>query len=118
MYQFYFEKLEVWQNARGLVKSVYSVSRFFPKAEQFGITSQIRRSSMSIASNISEGVSRYTKKDKARFMVLAFGSAMETINHLILAKDLEYLSEQEYINLRKDLQLITNQLNALHKSLT
>ena len=60
MYTFYFEKLEVWQNARKLVKEIYKISTNFPDEERFGITNQIRRASTSITANIAEGVSRNT----------------------------------------------------------
>ena len=66
MYTFYFEKLEVWKNARKFVKSIYEVTETFPSKEQFGITSQIRRTSLSITANIAEGFSRQSNKQKSR----------------------------------------------------
>jgi four helix bundle protein len=71
MYKFYFEKLEVWQNARQFVKDIYKVTEAFPKEEQFGITNQIRRASLSITANISEGFSRQSNKEKSRFINIA-----------------------------------------------
>ena len=117
MHQFYFEKLDVWQNARILVKDIYVTTSKFPKEEMFGVTSQIRRASMSISANIAEGMSRSTNKDKARFLNLAYSSAMEVINFLILSLDLGYLNEIDYIKLREPLEKITNQLQALSRKI-
>ena len=117
MYTFYFEKLEVWQNARKYVKNIYKITETFPVKEQFGITNQIRRASLSITANISEGFSRQTNKEKARFINIAYSSSWEIINFLILSRDLEFLNEEEYTKLRSDIEYISNQLNALYKKL-
>lgn len=117
MYKFYFEKLEVWQNARKFVKEIYKATETFPQKEQFGITSQIRRAALSITANISEGFSRQTNKEKSRFINIAYSSSWEIINFLILSKDLEFLKEEEYIKLRSDVEHISNQLNALYNKL-
>ena len=117
MYTFYFEKLEVWRNARKFVKSIYQVTENFPSKEQFGITSQIRRASLSITANIAEGFSRKTNKEKSRFINIAYSSSWEIINFLIISKDLEFLSEEDYIKLRTDIEFISNQLNALYKKI-
>lgn len=84
MYQFYFEKLEVWQNSRKLVKEIYLLTSSFPDNEKFGITNQMRRASTSISANIAEGFSRQSNKEKSRFLNIAFGSTIEIINFLIL----------------------------------
>lgn len=68
MYEFYFEKLEVWKNARNFVKDIYVITESFPNAEKFGLTSQIRRATVSITANIAEGFSRKTRIEKARFI--------------------------------------------------
>ena len=117
MYTFYFEKLEVWQNARKLVKEIYNISRNFPDEERFGITNQIRRASTSITANIAEGVSRNTNKDKSKFINIAYSTSIEVINFLILSWDLDFISEEKYIELREKTELITNQLNSFYKSL-
>ena len=69
MYTFYFEKLEVWRNARVFVKEIYRVTDTFPVKEQFGITSQVRRASLSITANVAEGFSRQSIKEKSRFSI-------------------------------------------------
>ena len=117
MYTFYFEKLVVWKNARKFVKNIYETTETFPSKEQFGITSQIRRASLSITANIAEGFSRKTNKEKSRFINIAYSSSWEIINFLIISKDLEFLSEEDYIKLRTDIEYISNQLNALYKKL-
>src|SRR5690606_2572219 len=114
MKTFYFEKLEVWQEARKFVKEVYLHVLKLPAEEKFGLTSQLRRASLSIAANIAEGMSRHTEKDKARFVNQAYGSAIEVLNFLILAHDLDYLTEEIYVALREKIEKITNQLNSLY----
>src|SRR5690606_4294682 len=114
MKQYYFERLDVWQNYRVFVKEIYLITRQFPEEEKFGITSQIRRASLSICANIAEGTSRKTEKDKARFINMAFSSALETVNFIILCNDLGLLTNEEYKNLREKLEKITNQLNSLY----
>lgn len=118
MREFYFEKLEVWKEARIFTREIYIVSKNFPDEEKFGLTSQIRRSAMSISANIAEGSSRKTDKDKARFINVAYSSAIEVLNYLILSKDLEWLKEEEYIELREKIEKITNQLNSFYKVLS
>jgi len=117
MYEFYFEKLEVWKNARNFVKDIYVMTEYFPDAEKFGLTSQIRRATVSITANIAEGFSRKTRTEKARFINISYSSAWEVINLLILSSDLKLIKEDEYLELRKKLEHITNQLNALYKTL-
>lgn len=69
-----FEKLEVWQKSRLLVKKVYMITKTFLTEEKYGITSQLRRAYISISSNIAEGSTRWSKKDKARFYEVAYGA--------------------------------------------
>tara|TARA_B100000809_G_scaffold266892_2_gene332636 strand:- start:9342 stop:9623 length:282 start_codon:yes stop_codon:yes gene_type:complete len=92
MYVFSFEKLEVWKEAIQLSKDIYKTTVTFPNDEKFGLTSQIQRATNSIAANIAEGTSRITGKDKAYFSTLAFSTTMEVLNHLILAKELEFIT--------------------------
>jgi len=108
-----FEKLETWKEAVSLVKDIYRVTENFPKEERFGLTSQLRRASISIASNLAEGTSRKTNKDKAHFTTMAFSSAMEILNQLIISVELNFVSEKDYILVRTKIEKITNMLNAL-----
>ncbi len=85
-----FEDLVAWQKAHGFVLQVYRVTDGFPKAEMFGLTSQLRRAAVSIAANIAEGFKKRGKADKARFLNTAQGSAEECRYYLILCRDLNY----------------------------
>ena len=113
MRQFYFEKLDVWQKGRLLIKQVYGMSQHFPVEEKFGMTQQVRRACISINCNIAEGTSRHTGKEQARFTEIAYGSLMEVLNLLILASDLLYISEEQVISPRILIEEIANKLNAL-----
>ncbi len=115
MREFYFEKLGVWQNAKDLVKDIYILTTDFPEHEKFGLTSQIRRATLSISANIAEGTARNTPKDKAKFINLSFSSAIEVINFLILSNDLGLITKNQYLIFRDRIEIITNQLNALSK---
>jgi four helix bundle protein len=111
-----FENLLVWQKSRALTKEIYKLTSTFPKEEAFGITSQMRRCSLSIPSNLAEGSSRRTNKDKARFTEIAFGSGLELLNQLIIALDLNYIEESKYLEIRINLQEVTFLLDALQKA--
>ena len=100
MYQFYFEKLEVWQNARSLTKDIYELTSFFPDGERFGLISQLRRAASSVGANVAEGMHRNTVKDKARFINQSFGSIMEVLHFIILSKDLMLVTETNYFEIR------------------
>lgn len=105
-----FKKFEVWQLSHLLTLKIYRVTKEFPKEEIFGLTSQIRRSFASIAYNISEGSGRSSDKEFANFVNIALGSANEAENQLILAKDLEYLTELEFLNLLEQLTILKKKL--------
>jgi len=117
MHIYSFEKLEVWQNSRDLVRQIYSITAKFPTEEKFGIISQIRRSAVSVSCNISEGSGRKSKKDQAQFYRIAFGSTLETLNLLILSADLKFINEIKLIELRMLVEKISNKLNRLIESL-
>ena len=116
MFEYSFERLEVWKDSIELVKMIYDATKSFPVSEKYGLTSQLRRSTVSISSNLAEGTSRVSNKDKAHFTTLSFSSAMEVLNQLIIAKELEFLSEENYLEIRKKISKITNMLNSLRES--
>jgi four helix bundle protein len=91
-----FRDLSVWQKAHALTLAIYKVTKKFPRDELFGLSSQMRRSSSSIAANIAEGCGRKTDADFARFLQNGFGSASELEYHLILAHDLGLLNKTEF----------------------
>ena len=111
-----FEKLEVWQLSRKLTVEVFMLTKKFPKKEIYGLTSQLKRASLSVASNIAEGSSRISGKDRAHFSVIAFSSLMEVLNQLIIANDLDYLSNEELSSIRVKISELSNKLNALRNS--
>ena len=113
-----FKKLKVWEKSHLLTVSVYKATKAFPKDELYGLTSQIRRASASIPSNIAEGCGRGSNADMARFMHIAAGSATETEYQLLLAKDLEYIDVTEYKELDQSIQEIKRMLTSLIHKLT
>lgn len=115
-YSYSFEKLQVWQKSMQLVKGIYQVTMLFPKEERYGITDQIRRSVVSIPTNIAEGVARKTAKDQAHFSTIAFGSLTELLNLLIIARELEYMPISTYESCRIQIDEIARMLNGLRKS--
>ena len=115
--EFRFERLEVWQLARAFNRVIYRISRRFPEEEKFGITSQIRRASVSISSNIAEGSGRNSDADFAHFLEIAYGSLMETVSQLFLALDEEYLSLDTFEKITVDADLLASKIVALAKSL-
>lgn len=116
MYLFSFEKLEVWKESIELSKEIYKLTLNFPSEEKFGLVSQLRRASNSISSNLAEGTSRMSPKDKAHFTTISFSSTMEVLNHLILSKELEFIEEKDYLEMRDKVAKISNMLNALRKA--
>ena len=117
MKQFRFQRLEVWQQARALNKSIYSLSGRFPSSELYALTSQVRRASISVSSNIAEGSGRNSDADFAHFLEIAYASLMEVISQLYLALDQSYISEKQLEVISADADLLASQIVALSKSL-
>lgn len=90
-----YQELKIWQKAMTLVKQVYIVMKLLPDDEKFGLTSQIKRCSVSIPSNIAEGAGRNSKKEFIRFLSIANGSTTELETQLILVKRLEFVSKEK-----------------------
>jgi len=111
-----FEKLECWQQARQLAVWTYQVTKTFPAEEKFGMISQMRRTAVSIASNLAEGSSRKTEKDKNHFSTMAYSSAVELLNDVIIAKDLKFMSEILYIEGREKIEYQTFLIAKLRSS--
>lgn len=88
-----YKKLNVWINSMKLVSSIYELTREFPKEEVYALTSQIRRSAVSIPSNIAEGAGRQSEKEFAIFLSIAYGSTCEVETQLLIAKNLGYSKE-------------------------
>lgn len=107
-FKFPFEKLEVWKKSIDLATMIYKLTSSFPKTEMYGLSSQIQRAAVSVSSNIAEG--------SVRFYEVAFGSLMEVISQTILAKKLNYISDENFIEIRSLTEEISRMLNALSKS--
>ncbi|HAI14081.1 MAG TPA: four helix bundle protein [Phycisphaerales bacterium] len=107
-----YEDLIAWQKSYQLVLEVYKVSRYFPKDEQYGLTSQIRRAAVSVPSNIAEGWGRGSRKEYIRFLEIARGSIYELDTQLRLATDLGYMQQQnlDVLNLTQEVSKILNGL--------
>jgi four helix bundle protein len=97
-----FRKLIIWQKAMNLITKTYHSTKKFPKEEIFGLTSQIRRCSISIPSNIAEGHGRESNKDYLRFLNISIGSLFELQTQLEIAKNIEYLTEEDFNTLYED----------------
>ena len=117
MEKFTYEKLEVWQKARVLVKDVYSLSSRFPNEERFGLTNQLNRAVVSVPSNIAEGCGRLSFKERIHFLEIAYGSLMEAMTQIILASDLNYITIEELNNIRDNIIEIAKMINGLRKNL-
>jgi len=112
-----YKKLKVWEDAHKFTVDIYNITHKFPNNEQYGLTSQIRRSSSSIPTNIVEGCGQLDNGNLIRFLGIAKGSVFETEYQLLLAKDLKYINEKDYDELNEKIQKITSMLTNLIKSL-
>ena len=107
-----FQRVIAWQKAHEFVLLVYKISKHFPEDERFGLTSQLRRAAVSIEANIAEGYRKIGKADKLRFLNIAQGSLEECRDYHILAKDLNYINDEEYEQLRLSILMTSKFLNA------
>jgi four helix bundle protein len=112
-----FKNLKVWVKAHQLTLAIYQSTRKFPRDEIYGLTSQIRRASASIGANIAEGCGRRSDPEMKRFVQITRGSASEVEYHLLLARDLKFLSEDEFKNLESKILEIQRMLTSLTQCL-
>ncbi|MFY9911038.1 MAG: four helix bundle protein [Candidatus Sulfotelmatobacter sp.] len=108
-----YRDLRVWDQAHQLTLDVYKATQSFPKEERFGLTSQVRRASASIAANLAEGCGRRSDGEMGRFVLIAMGSGSELSYHLLLAHDLGFLSAEQYADLNPRADRIMKMLSAL-----
>ena len=111
-----FEKLEAYQLSREYVRLVYRLSDRFPAKEDYALTSQIRRAAVSVTSNIAEGTSRSSQKDKVHFLEIAYGSLLETVSQLQVAMDVGYIADEDYRIAIEQVEEIKNKLTYLRRS--
>ncbi len=112
-----FRKISAWQRAHAMTLAVYRATSSFPSDERFGLVSQLRRACASIPTNVAEGCGRGTKKELARFIDIATGSASEVEYQLLLAKDLGYLPKDQHTSLSTEVIEIRRMLLAFNKTL-
>jgi four helix bundle protein len=110
-----FRKLNIWKNSVELATEVYEITIQFPKSELYGLTSQIRRSVISVSSNIAEGAGRQSQKEFIQFLNIAKGSCYELETQLLISKNLKYTSEESYLALESELIKIEKMIYALIK---
>ena len=113
---YHYKQLIVWQKAMKLVIHVYKVTTNFPKNEQYGLVSQLRRSAVSIPSNIAEGHGRTSDKEIVRFLDIARGSIYELDTQLEISRQLNYLNQEEYRSIFNLLDEISRMLSGLRRS--
>lgn len=107
-----FRTLKVWEKAHHLVLHIYRVTNSFPREELYGLTSQIRRAALSIPSNLAEGCGRHSQAELATFSQIAMGSASELEYQLLLAHELNYLTDNDYQSIQAELNEIKRMLNS------
>ena len=112
-----YRELEVWEKSHKLTLELYTLSRRFPKEEVYGLTSQMRRAAVSIGANLAEGSGRRTSAELARFVRIAMGSASELDYHLLLCRDFEFISNEQYDRTVRELVRIRKMLSSLLTSI-
>lgn len=114
-----FHQLQIWQRSHKLTLAIYKATNSFPREEVYGLTSQLRRSISSVPTNICEGCGRKTDADFARFLQISVGSASEVEYELLLAHDLNYITEEDYNKFNSEIieirKMINNFINKLGK---
>ena len=110
-----FESVLAWQKAHQFVLLVYKISRGFPEDEKFGLTSQFRRAAISIEANIAEGYKKLSKADKLRFFNIAQGSLEECRDYILLSRDLEYITMNQFGELHESIENTSVFLNSYCK---
>ena len=112
-----FKDLRIWQKGIEIVTDIYTLTKKFPKEELFSLTSQLRRSAISIPSNIAEGFKRFHNKEYKQFLFIALGSCAELETQVIIAKELKYINENEEAKLVEKLDHICRMTSSLIKKL-
>ncbi len=113
----HFKELIVWQNSIDLVTKIYKVTEKFPSSEIYGLTSQLKRASVSIPSNIAEGNTRRSKADYVQFLRIARGSCSEVETQIIISKNLGFIDEISFEKLSFSIVEISKMINGLINSL-
>lgn len=112
-----FKKMMIWKNAMDLSNSVFKITKEFPKQEDYGLTSQINRSAVSVPSNIAEGSSRYSNKDFNRFLEISLGSLYELHTQLVLTKYQDYIKNDPLKELEEKIEELQKMISSFQNSL-
>ena len=112
-----FTDLITWQKAHELVLMIYKITDAFPQKEMYALTSQMRRAAVSITSNIAEGFSRHTEKEKIQFYYIALGSLTELQNQIIISKDVAYINNAHFDSLLIVIVNVQKLINGLLRSI-
>lgn len=110
-----FRDLDVWKSSVLFVKKIYQITDTFPATEKYGLSSQISRCAVSIPSNIAEGCSRNSQRDFSRFLQISLGSSFELETQIEIAKELNFIKDEQYFNLISELHSIQKRIQALKK---
>lgn len=113
---FAYRKLIVYQKSRAYVKDIYLLTKGYPAEERFSMSNQLKRAAVSITSNIAEGMSRFSDKDKVHFLEIAFGSLHETMSQLEVSLDLDYIKLEDFNNMERQVLEISKMLSGLRKT--
>lgn len=110
-----FKDLDAWKEGHVLVLTIYKETKDFPREESFGLTSQIRRAVVSVTSNIAEGFSRFSYKEKLNFYSMALGSLTEVQSQILVARDVGYIKNEVYNDIDKQILKVSKIINGLIK---
>ena len=113
MTEYSYKTLNVYKDAKALVVEVYRLLKQYPVEERYALCDQVRRAAISITSNIAEGMSRYSDKEKAHFLEIAYASMMEVESQLDISVDLEYISKEQFSAMTEKINAVGKQLSAL-----
>ncbi|MBQ6188648.1 MAG: four helix bundle protein [Bacteroidaceae bacterium] len=117
MEEFYYRKLDVYKNAKFLSHEICKLIKTYPVDERYALCDQLRRAAMSIPINIAEGFGRFSSKEKAHFIQIAFGSLNEVMCELELSLDEKYITQEQLSNLESLILSVKRQLSVLHRSI-
>lgn len=112
-----FKDMSVWKIARMISKRIFKITKLLPRSEDYGLTSQIRRSANSIGANIAEGFGRKGKKEKVQFYTYSISSAYETLHHIRYGYDVGYFDNNDVKNFSNLIKKIIYELNKLNKTI-
>ena len=113
---FGYRRLIAYQKAKEVVKKSYKLLKRFPAEERYAMSDQLRRSSVSITSNIAEGINRYSVKDKSHFIEIAYGSLMEVSSQFEIAEDLGYIAVEDRLSMDQQIEEVARILSGLQKN--